>query len=388
VTRSVPGADEVQNRSEALHALLQAAMSGTTSQSAWTWSDDLFNDLACAVFSHQYASCAPYRRYCVGRGVTPDSLAGWEHIPAVPTEVFKSMDLFAFPSAEATTTFLTSGTRFGSRGRHLLRTDSTYLASLAPWLDRFLLCGLPDGSLPRVFVLAPPRSADPGSSLSHMLQWAYDERGAPESRFFWSEDGPGLADCASALEAAASTNTPILLLATSGALEGLLDSTAASWTLPEGSVVMETGGPKASGMAFDRSALHSELSSRLGVPIAAVVSEYGMTELGSQGYSPSWLRAVDPEAALRWPTLDPDLHVFPPWCRVRALSPDDLGVLPHGARGLLCYWDLSNIDSVLCVLTADEGVVEEAGVRMLGRSVAATPRGCSLAVEEILGASP
>jgi hypothetical protein len=363
-------------------------MSGTTSQSAWTWSDRLFNDLACAVFAHQYASCAPYARYCDGRGVTPDNLTGWEQIPAVPTEVFKSVDLFAFPPAEATTTFLTSGTRFGSRGRHLLRTDATYLASLAPWLDRFLLCGLPEGLRPRVFVLAPPGPADPGSSLSHMLQWAHDECGAPGSRFFWSAEGPSLDDCATALADAASTRTPILLLSTSRALEGLLESTAASWSLPVGSVVMETGGPKASGMAFDRAALHSQLASRLGVPVAAVVSEYGMTELGSQGYSPSWLRAVDPEAARRWPSLDPDLHVFPPWCRVRALSPDDLSILPEGERGLLCYWDLSNIDSVLCVLTADEGVVEEAGVRMLGRSTAATPRGCSLAVEEILGSSP
>ena len=386
MTRSPPSADEVRKRSAALHALLQAAMSGTTSQFAWTWSDALFNDLAGAVFAHQYASCAPYAGYCDGRGVRPDTLAGWDQIPAVPTEVFKSVDLFAFPPVEATTTFLTSGTRFGSRGRHLMRTDSTYLASLAPWLDRFLLCGMA-GRSPRVFVLAPPRSSDPGSSLSHMLQWAHDERGAPGSCFFWSDDGPALAECARALEAAGATSTPVLLLATSRALEGLLESTSASWSLPAGSVVMETGGPKASGMAFDRAALHSELASRLGVPVAAVVSEFGMTELGSQGYSPSWLRAVDPEAALRWPNLDPDLHVFPPWCRVRALSPDDLSILPLGERGLLCYWDLSNIDSALCVLTADEGVVEDGGVLMLGRSGAATPRGCSLAVEEILGSS-
>ena len=179
----------------------------------------------------------------------------------------------------------------------------------------------------------------------------------------------------------------MLLLATSRALDALLQSTSDSWSLPPGSVVMETGGPKSSGMAFDRAQFHGELAARLGVPVDSVVSEYGMTELGSQGYSPSLLRAVDEDAARRWPSLDPDLHVFPPWCRVRALSPDDLSILPLGDRGLLCYWDLSNIDSVLCVLTADEGIVDSSGVRMLGRSTSASPRGCSLAVEEILGAS-
>lgn len=387
MTGFAAGTDSLK-RSEALHALLQAAISGTTSQSAWTWSDDLFNDLASALFTHQYASCAPYRRYCDGRGVTPDSLAGWEHIPAVPTEVFKSTDLFAFPPDEATTAFLTSGTRFGSRGRHLLRTDATYLASLAPWFDRFLLCGLPGGVKPQVLVLAPCSAIDPDSSLSHMLQWAHDARGGPGSAFFWKYGAPNLEGFAGALTTAASSDVPVLLLATSRALEALLETTSVTWSLPPGSVVMETGGPKASGMAFDRAAFHEELSVRLGLPVAAVVSEFGMTELGSQGYSPSLLRAVDPAAALRWPTPDPDLHVFPPWCRVRAVSPDDLSILPEGERGLLCYWDLSNIDSVLCVLTADEGVALEAGVRMLGRSTAATPRGCSLAVEEILGASP
>jgi hypothetical protein len=360
-----------------------------SAEDLWEWDTDLFDELALAVFAHQYDACLPYRRFCDGRDVKPSSLRTWESIPAVPTEVFKSVDLFAFPAASATTTFLTSGTRFGAQGRHLLRTDATYLASLAPWLDRFLLCGLaPTAESPQVFVLAPRSADDPGSSLSHMLQWAHDRRGGPGSRFFWSEEGPALAACEAALAAASGGTVPVLLLATSRALDALLQSTLATWSLPPGSVVMETGGPKSSGMAFDRARFHGELALRLGLPVASVVSEYGMTELGSQGYSPSLLRVVDKAAGRRWPSLDPDLHVFPPWCRVRALSPDDLSILPFGARGLLCYWDLSNVDSVLCVLTADEGVVERAGVRLLGRSTAATPRGCSLAVEEIVGASP
>lgn len=379
--------DPLLLRSERLHAQVQEAMSSSTAD-LWEWDNSLFDELALAVFAHQYDACLPYRRFCDGRGVTPSNFRGWESIPAVPTEVFKSVDLFAFPAERATTTFLTSGTRFGAQGRHLLRTDATYVASLAPWLDRFLLCGrAPQAESPQVLVLAPRAADDPGSSLSHMLQWAHDRRGGPGSRFFWSKGGPALADCAAALTTASSRTASVLLLATSRALGALLESTAVSWDLPSGSVVMETGGPKSSGLAFDRARFHGELADRLGVPSASIVSEYGMTELGSQGYSPSLLRTMNEDAARRWPVLDPDLHIFPPWCRVRALSPDDLSVLPPGDRGLLCYWDLSNIDSVLCVLTADEGIVEPSGVRLLGRSTSATPRGCSLAVEEILGAS-
>jgi hypothetical protein len=221
-----------------------------------------------------------------------------------------------------------------------------------------------------------------------MLQWAHDERGGPGSRFFWSSEGPALQECRDALLETAGQKVPVLLLATAGALQALLEASDTAWTLPLGSVVMETGGPKRSGMEFDRGAFHRGLASRFGLPVAAIVSEYGMTELGSQGYSPSWLCAVDPSAAERWPSFDADLHVFPPWCRVRALDPEDLRVLPLGERGLLCFWDLSNVDSILCVLTADEGIATRGGVRMLGRSAAASPRGCSLAVSEILGAAP
>jgi acyl-CoA synthetase (AMP-forming)/AMP-acid ligase II len=383
-----PHDEELAQRSDALHAAVRSAIRDSVAESAWDWGDPSFDALARDLFEHQYRSCAPYGRYCEGRGVTPSNLGGWQDIPAVPTEVFKSVDLFAFPPDQASTVFLTSGTRFGQRGRHLMRTDATYVASLALWLDRFLLCGAAASTPSRVYVLAPPAADDPASSLSHMLQWAHDERGGPGSRFFWSDEGPALADCAAALLEAAGQEVPVLMLATAGVLQALMESTDALWTLPAGSVVMETGGPKRSDMEFDRGAFHRALAARFGLPLAAVVSEYGMTELGSQGYSPSWLCAVDPAAAGRWPSLDADLHVFPPWCRVRALDPDDLRVLPVGERGLLCFWDLSNVDSILCVLTADEGVVTRGGVRMLGRSPAASPRGCSLAVEEILGAVP
>jgi hypothetical protein len=368
--------------SDRLHLRVQEAISGSTESGGWALSDSLFEELSHSLFEHQYSSCQPYRKFCDGRGITPLSLNSWEDIPAVPTEVFKSVDLFAFSADEAQTVFLTSGTRFGSRGRHLLRTDATYLASLAPGFDRFLLGQARER--PLVYVLAPPADVEPASSLSHMLQWAHDHRGAPGSRFFWTPGGPDLHEYASALRAA---TTPVLLLSTARALQALMDSSDDSWTLPEGSVVMETGGPKKSGMHFDRRVFHAEVAARLGLPVFAVVSEYGMTELGSQGYSPSLLLNTAPTA--RGAVVPPadDLHIFPPWCKVRALDPDDLTLLPEGRRGLLCFWDLSNVDSVLCVLTADEGIVTKRGVHLLGRSSAASPRGCSLAVEEILGGS-
>ena len=374
-----------RERSDSLHARIAAVIRRSVREGLWALPEHEFDALAKALFEHQFLSCAPYRAFCEGRGVNPSSLRSADDIPPVPTEVFKSVDLFAFPADDAGITFLTSGTRFGGRGRHHLRDDRTYEASMGPWMDRLLLAAEGPGER-QIWVLAPPASVAPDSSLSHMLQWGHDHRGGPGSRFFWTHEGPDLTGLRAALDLVEPTDPPVVLLSTARALQAVLEAPGGSWQLPSGSVVMETGGPKRSGMVFERATFHQELSDALGVPGSAVVSEYGMTELGSQGYSPSLLASVDATAATRWPEPSVDLHVFPPWCRVRALSTDDLSILPPGERGLLCFWDLANVDSVLCVLTADEGSVTEHGVRLFGRSEAATPRGCSLAVEELLGA--
>jgi hypothetical protein len=47
--------------------------------------------------------------------------------------------------------------------------------------------------------------------------------------------------------------------------------------------------------------------------------------------------------------------------------------------------DLANVDSVIALQTEDLGVWLDDGFEILGRSAGAEPRGCSLAVEEVLG---
>lgn len=370
-------------RSAALHQRVQAAIAGAG------WSGGVpFDPLARAVFEHQFLGCAPYRAYCEGRGVTPDTLGAVADIPAVPTDVFKSVPLTTFPPEDATTTFLTSGTTVGTRGRHLLRSTATYEASLAPWLRRWLI---PGGSAPRTLALVAPLAEDPHSSLGHMVQWAVD-RGASGSRHCWSE-GPDL----DALAAAVDGDAPVLLLATARALQHLLEERLAHrpMPLPPGSCVMETGGFKGAARTLERDDFYGRLQSGLSVPRHAIVSEYGMTELGSQGYQPGWAAAHDARIAaalkdapdgLRDPEGVLRTLLFPPWCRVEAVDPETLRPLPAGERGLLRFFDLANVDTVLAVQTSDVGVVTPFGVRLDGRDPTATPRGCSLAVDEILAA--
>jgi acyl-coenzyme A synthetase/AMP-(fatty) acid ligase len=138
---------------------------------------------------------------------------------------------------------------------------------------------------------------------------------------------------------------------------------------------METGGFKGRSRVVARDELYDDLARALGIPVQRMVNEYGMTELLSQLYDPVLV-----------PGGTPGRHLPPPWLRVRALHPDTLAPQPPGQSGILQFFDLANAGSVSAILTEDVGVVDEdGGVRLRGRSPGSEPRGCSLAMEELLG---
>jgi len=139
---------------------------------------------------------------------------------------------------------------------------------------------------------------------------------------------------------------------------------------------METGGFKGRSRTVGREELYGALEARTGVPRGRIVNEYGMTELLSQLYEP--VLREGPGASGR--------HVPPPWLKIRALDPATLAPVPAGTPGLLAFFDLANAGSVSHILTQDVGAVSPDGVRIRGRAEGAEPRGCSLALEDVLGA--
>jgi hypothetical protein len=69
------------------------------------------------------------------------------------------------------------------------------------------------------------------------------------------------------------------------------------------------------------------------------------------------------------------------------LDPATLSPLPDGQRGLLAHYDLANAGSVIAVLTEDLGHRDGDGLQLLGRAPGAEPRGCSVAMDELLAAA-
>jgi hypothetical protein len=170
-------------------------------------------------------------------------------------------------------------------------------------------------------------------------------------------------------------NTPVFLAGTSFAFVHLLDALGDdTLALPRGSLVMQTGGFKGRSRVVEAGELRASLARVFAVPARAVVAEYGMTELSSQGWEAPLFAAGGAHRTF----------VVPPWMRVEAADLETLAPLPEGAHGVARITDLLNVDSAVVVQTADLVTVRGAEVTLHGRAPGAAPRGCSLAVDELL----
>src|SRR6185312_140846 len=187
---------------------------------------------------------------------------------------------------------------------------------------------------------------------------------------------------ARAVAEARALGRPAIVLATSFALVHLLDQAqGVDLMLPARSRVMQTGGFKGRSREVAPDELCAQVATAFGVPEAHVVGEYGMTELGSQLYEGTLAAALGaPRGGARRGVYAP-----PPWMRVEAVDPETLGPAPAGEVGVARFVDLANVDSVVAVQTADRVRVTSEGVELLGRLPGAAPRGCSIAIDEMLG---
>lgn len=345
------------------------------------WPEARFNALALRVFRHQFAHGETYRRFCISRGVTPETVDHWTAVPSVPTSAFKYLD-FATGSTEAS--FVTSGTTRGRdrRGRHGVRSLALYRAACLPGVAAHLV---PEGGAIRILTLVPTGRDAPTSSLSVMLDFAIEALGAEGSRsFVHPAEGLDVAAFAEALSAAEGDGVPVWLAGTAFAFVHWLDAVderrASPVCLPPGSRLMETGGFKGLSREVEKRSLYARMTEVFGIPDPWIVNEYGMTELLSQFYDGVVGDETRPDPPER-------IHRPPPWMRSRVVDPVTLAALPEGTTGILAHMDLANLGSVSAILTEDQGVAVEGGGFHLGRRLpGAEPRGCSRALDELLQA--
>jgi hypothetical protein len=138
---------------------------------------------------------------------------------------------------------------------------------------------------------------------------------------------------------------------------------------------MQTGGFKGRSREVSAADLRGAVARTFDVSERAVVGEYGMTELSSQLWEAT---LVDDQARH-------GVYHEPPWVRVVPVDPETLAPVPPGEVGVARIEDLANVDSAFAVLAQDRVRRVDGGVEVLGRAPGAPPRGCSIAIDEMLG---
>ena len=370
-------------RSDALHAAVQAFASGDPSRS--------FQDLAQEIAEFQREFSPGFARLVARHAAV---LSNPEHIPGVPSDTFRLARVAVHPQSEDAVRFATSGTTGSGHGIHAMRRTDTYRALALSFGRSALLSGQ---SARRVVALAPRLSDPPTSSLGYMMAlfMADFEQREPEvarapDRWLIDEQGVNVSELERAGQRALTAGEALIVLATSFALVALLDELQGrTLRVPEHTVVMQTGGFKGKSREIAPSELRSSVARAFGIGEARVVSEYGMTELTSQLYE-----ATVPGSALEtarrsevrgWAAGAP-LYFEPPWLRVVPVDPVSLSPVAEGEVGIGRIVDLGNVDSAIAIQTQDRVRRVSGGIELLGRAPGATPRGCSLAIEEFLAA--
>lgn len=317
-----------------------------------------FADLALAVFRYQVTHNPLYAQFVALLGVQVADVVRITDIPFLPIQLFKrhTLQTGQWPAVE---TFSSSGTTGDATSRHLLRDAAFYRDNARRGFEQQY------GPLSDFVVLAllPSYLERQGSSLIFMVE-DFIAQSDPALGGFFLHDYDALFERIAHVAALNETRDQpkkILLMGVSFALWDLAEY--APQPLPREVIVMETGGMKGRREEITRAELHGILTRAF--EVAHIHSEYGMTELLSQGYSPG--------EGLFYPS--PTLRVL-----LRDIT-DPLHVSLTGRTAALNIIDLANIDTVSFIATEDLGRVHADGsFEVAGRLDAGDVRGCNLMV--------
>ena len=310
-----------------------------------------FEKYALESFRFQWKYNAVYRQFCTHLNIKPESVNRVEAIPFLPIQFFKAFKVTA-SSKPVATIFTSSGTTGSVTSKHHVVDLGLYEKSFRASFK------LHYGDIKDYTVLAllPSYLEREGSSLIYMVEDLIKESKKPDSGFYLN-NYEALSKTLIALDAAGEKT---LLIGVSFALLDLVEQF--DFKLKH-TIIMETGGMKGRRKELIREELHALLKSGFGV--SKIHSEYGMTELLSQGYS------------------DGDgIFTLPPWMQVCMRDTEDaLQLVEPGKTGGINVIDLANHYSCPFIATQDLGKkLDKNRFEILGRFDTSDIRGCNLMV--------
>lgn len=314
-------------------------------------SEEDFKNKTLEVFRYQATHNPIYKSFVENLKIDIDSVLAIENIPFLPIKFFKQFDIIT-GNKPVEKTFTSSGTTGMTTSKHLVTDLALYHYSLEKCFEQFY------GPLSdyTIFALLPSYLERNGSSLIDMVEYWIEKSGRPENGFYLYNHQ----ELYDNLIAHEKTGKKAILIGVSFALLDFVEHYKMDL---KNTIVMETGGMKGRKKEITREELHTILKAGFGTN--EIHSEYGMTELLSQGYSrgdltfktPNWMRIMIRE------TEDPFQYV---------------GI---GKTGGINVIDLANVNSCSFIATDDLGKkVSENKFEILGRFDHSDVRGCNLLV--------
>jgi hypothetical protein len=313
-------------------------------------SADTFKELALKIFQLQYAGNTVYNKWVNALNINIGAITEISDIPFLPVSFFKT-DKVITGNVEAEHVFESSGTTQTINSRHFVRELDLYTHSFIEGFRKFY--GNPQDWC--IIGLLPSYLERKGSSLVMMVEELIKLSGNSDSGFYLYE----FEKLANVLQELEARKQKTLLV---GVTFALLDFAEQFPLNLEFTTIMETGGMKGRRTEMVREEVHAILKGQFNVP--AVHSEYGMTELLSQGYS-----------------FGEGIFNTVPWMKVLVRDEDDPLLVTEKGRGLINVIDLANIYSCSFIATDDVGrIFDDSSFEVLGRRDNSDIRGCSLMV--------
>ena len=309
------------------------------------YSEAEFRSLAVEIARFQLENCSVYAEFA--RLMKVGVINTLEDIPFLPIRFFKEFEVVSTPVPSYPLVFMSSGTGEQGRSKHIVADPSLYTQSYTLGFEQYF--GSPKEWV--ILALLPNYLEQGNSGLVNMVEGLISQSEHPLSGFVLNE----MEQIHARYLAALASGRKCMLFGVSYAL---LDLAEQGHDFSQ-AVVVETGGMKGRRKELTKPELHEAL--KQGLNTSEIHSEYGMTELLSQGY-------CGPDLIFRTPS----------WMRVvlRDVS-DPVALVPEGQRGAINIIDLVNLNSCSFIATDDLGKLVPGGFLLEGRVNQADIRGCN-----------
>lgn len=311
-----------------------------------------FNETAMNVFKFQAENNNIYKKFLKILNFDSNQVEHYRDIPFLPIQFFKSQDIIT-NNLEAEVIFTSSGTTGILTSKHHVVDKNWYIESFRKAFQHFY------GNVEEIAILAllPSYLERSGSSLIYMVDDFINKSLHQESGYFLYNH----TELYNTLNTLKLKGIKTILFGVTYALLDFVEKYRIDF--PE-LIIMETGGMKGKRKEMVREELHQILCSGFNVP--SIHSEYGMTELLSQGYSKG-----------------EGLFFTPNWMKILIRDTNDpLTLLNDKRTGAINVIDLANYYSCSFIATQDLGKYHPDGsFEILGRFDNSDIRGCNLLVQ-------